>query len=193
MAAKKKAENPTVSYSEREKEMFACFEDVVIGLQETEKDILQKQELRRFLSTHDTVQWQVGRPAGGSPRSPMVESTKHQSAGEGVLLGSQASNKMAVLSLEKDESTTRQETEKDENIEQDERQDIVKKRDVNHNYFSTIKIAAASGAKILTCKLCLSSFVQLAQLEKHMAGVHGLETGDDVEHENFDSSSDNEA
>ena len=64
---------------------------------------------------------------------------------------------------------------------------------MNQNYFSTIKIAAASGAKILTCKLCLSSFVQLARLEKHMAGVHGLETGDDVEHENFDSSSDNEA
>jgi len=199
-AAKKEAKEVTT----REKEMFACFEEVVIGLQETEKDenikhqdtekdILQRPEPRGFyLSTQDTVQW----PA---------------MAGDAV-----GSNKKAALSIEKDENTNHQETEKDGNFQQvslGERKDPVKTKDMNQNRvikesetenegnqratlaekpesYRVGEFAASRGAKILTCQSCPASFVQLGQLEDHVAEVHGLEAVDYVQHEYFDSSSD---
>lgn len=202
-AAKKEAKEVTA----REKEMFACFEEVVIGLQETEKDenikhqdtekdILQRQEPRGFyLSTQDTVQWSA------------------------VARGAVWSNKKAALSIEKDENTNHQETEKDGNSQQvslGEKKDPVKTKDMNQNRDKKVpnksetenegnqratlaekpesyrvgEFAASRGARILTCQSCPASFVQLGQLEDHMAEVHGLEAGDDVLHEYFDSSSD---
>ena len=79
--AQKEAKELTV----REKEMFACFEEVVIGLQETEKDILLDQGPLGFLSTQDTAAWPaVVRSAGCSPRE---EARELEPAGRAALLG----------------------------------------------------------------------------------------------------------
>ena len=64
----------------------------------------------------------------------------------------------------------------------------MKGRDINHNFLSAIRIAASSGAKILTCQSCKSSFLQLGHLQDHMAEVHGLQADCDVQHEYFGSS-----